>query len=686
MVEFVTPRSVPTARAAGHVSDAGSRALNDLSAAVGQVANNFTEFYEKKAAIEGDRLLAEIQEEWSRGYNERAKTAGAGFAASTLESYDEFVESKISDYRTRMADSGMANVPERNMEDIRLALDKYRLKLETRALQREAAARAAAAAAARADTVRMRANAILSDPSLAEEAIENAPDEASRKAYIDAYLNAELLGENYEAVSDMLGSGRFDADLSPSKKLSFLKATESGLESLESERRVEARAAQDVFEADLAEGIAYAERFGTVPSNLVPDEEAFDTLYADDPERGRATREAYEADLDYAFALNDVAMAPPQQIENEVARLSAKLEEPGNTPEDARRLDTYLSAAQSRNAALAEDAAGFVTRQDETVGELLGLVSEAMGDEESDPGAVTASYVSGLNSVYDRLGVPEAMRTVMPKEMAERTVAMLSDVGSDVAAQTLAGIRAQWGGASGMVIAQLQRAGLAPEYVTALRFADDPVLAQKIVNLAGVKRTDLTEGLEATEVKSMDAEFTDGLAEYMEAFEAAQGPQAIATMNEARGVAEKLALTYMRTGTAPDVAAIRAMSELFPETPVVSGRFSILLPKGVRERTALSVLEDSMEEDALLGAGIEPIDDVRFPEFADLAVTAAAAQSSGLWINNATGDGFQLMVKVDGLYIPLLLENGKPYQVFFDEIERAPAKPRNVPVGPGPRE
>ena len=90
MVEFRTPRVTPTARAAGRVSAAGSQATKNLANAAAGAADTFTEFYEKEAAIQGDLLLAEVQEEWNRTYNERAKQAGAGFAKGILNDFDKF--------------------------------------------------------------------------------------------------------------------------------------------------------------------------------------------------------------------------------------------------------------------------------------------------------------------------------------------------------------------------------------------------------------------------------------------------------------------------------------------------------------------------------------------------------------------------------------------------------------------
>lgn len=669
MVEMLTPRAVPTARAAGRVSDAGSRALKELGAATQQAADTFTQYYEKKAAIEGDLLLAEIQEEWGRTYTESAKTAGNGFATRTMADYDKFVEQKLADYRQRIADQNMARVPERNMEDINLVLSKYRMRLETQAMAREAAARAAAAAKARAEAARLRANAILSDPALAEDAIASAPNAATRSTYIRAQLNGLLLQDDPQAVADMMAEGTYDADLTPSQKRSFMKAADSGLESLEREREIELRVAQDAFEDDREEALAFNQANGFVPPDMAVDREDFTAMYPDEPERAAATWDAYEEGLAFSSAMYDVALAPPDAIATEMSSLDAAVSAPGQTDLDVKRRDAYATAVRNRNAAIQEDAAGFVVGHEDTMGTLYDIMSRATADEATgagDAGAETAAYLSGLNTLYERMGVPQDLRTVLPKASAVSMVSMLNSVGADVAAQTLSGLTEQWGDAAPMMIAQLDREGLAPEYVAAMRFADKPGLSQEIINLAGTSITDMRAGLETAEVTDLGREMATGISDYRQAFETAGTPRAIATMNTNAEIAEKLALKYMRGGMDAGTAADRALTQMFPETPVVNNNMSFLLPEGLTEYSVSRALEDAQEEEAL--RDVMPINDLRFPDFADKAVTIEAASSTGVWVNNSMGDGVQLMVSVDGFLIPLLNADGSLYEVKFADV------------------
>ena len=667
MVEMLTPRAVPTARPAGRVSDAGSRALKELSAATQMAADTFSEHYEKKAAIEGDLLLAQIQEEWGREYKERAANAGSGFASRTMADYDKFIEQKLADYQQRMSDQNMAQVPARNREDIQLVLDKYRIRLEGQALAREAAARAAAAARARAEASRLRANAILSDPTLAEDAIAAAPDAATRSTYIRAQLNALLLHDDPQAVADMMAQGTYDADLSTSQKLSFMKAAESGLDSLDREQAIALANEQQAFESDREEALLFAQANGFVPPAMAVEAEDFAVMYPDDPARAAAVQTAYDEGLAYSEAMYDVSLASPSDIEAQMDALGAAVLEPGQTDRDVKRRNAYVAAVQDRNTAISEDAAGFVVGHEDTMGQLYDLVSQATA-AGSDGVAETSAYLSGLNLIYDRMGVPQDLRTVLPKASAVQMTSMVNSVGSDVAAQTLTGITEQWGGAAPMLIAQLEREGLAPEYVAAMRFADKPGLSQEIIGLAGVPVTDLRAGLETTEVTDLGRNMSTLTTEYRQAFEVAGTSTAIATMNTNFEIAEKLALKYVRGGMDAGTAADRAVSQMFPEEPIINNNMMFLLPEGLTERSATRALENAMEPEALRAADIEPINDLRFPDFADKEVTIEAASSAGVWVNNSIGDGVQLMVSVDGTLLPLFTTDGQLYEIKFVDV------------------
>lgn len=667
MAEFATPRITPTARAAGQVSRAGSQATLNLANAAQGAANDFSEFFEKEAAIQGEELIAEIQEHWSRTYNERSKQAGNGFAKNILGEYDQFIQERRAQYEKDARERGQAKVPERNRQELDSALGKFRLRLETKALSREAAARAAAKAAAQSRARRLKLNALISDPGLRDEYMESAKTDGERSDYLRTALGMQVR-TNPQGVMDEVMGGQWDALLSPSQKVSFIKLADSGIERLEREAEVELKAQQQRVEAELSEDIAFTEANRAPPVDSIFDEIDFSDLYANDPERGAEVRENYLRAVEFAETVNAVSMSSPEAVQIEIDRLQRRVAEKGNTPQDVDNLNRYVSALGARNNQIQKDPAAYVQEHADGTSRVYQALSEA----EPDAAPILAeNYVRGLEASYDRLGVPPELRAVLPQQDAAAQVAQFNSMGADVAAQALAQYAETWGAAAPRVLSQLDKEGLAKEYSVAMRHLDNPGLSQAIVNLATVDRKDLVAGIEPVSVKDMRQELTESLTDYRAAFEIAGGADASRMMNKHFEVAEKFALSLIRKGADPSEAVERAVSQMFPETTVQSNNEQYILPVDLSETQVSSGVESLMEEDSLRQNDVQPIDDPRFPDFADMAVTLSAASRSGIWVNNSEGTGLQLMISMGGYLLPLNRTDGSPYSFTFEEIQAA---------------
>ena len=662
MVEFVTPRITPTARAAGQVSSAGSQAINRLAGAAQGAANTFSDFYEKEAAIQGEQLLAEVQEEWSRTYNERAKTAGNGFTKGILNDYDQFVADKLAQQQTDAEARGQANVPERNRAEMDLALSKYRLKLETKSLGREAAVRAAAKAAAVANTRRLKLNALISDPTLLPEYLETAGPKERGDLVVTA-LGATLR-DDPQGVLDQVMAGQWDADLKPSQKKSLIGLADNGIARQDRAAEVALGAAQRTDSVLRTETVEYTR------DNGVPQVDAEETdwvgLYPDPVERAEVKGRHDDA-MSAAESFHSVSNVSPDAAELEIARLEAKKEEPGNSKQDRLNLTNYVNALGARNTMIVSDAAGYVVGQDDIIGGMFEMTSAALPENVE---AFAGHYVTALDSTYDRLGVPAELRNILPKNAAADQVAQFNGMGSDVAAQALAEYAETWGDAGPRVLAQLDKAGLAPEHSVAMRLLDNPGLVQAVVGMRDVSRDDLVTGIKSEQrVSATTAALSDGMADYIAAFEFAGGGDATLMMNKHFQVAEKLALDAVRKGADPQDAVERVITQMFPETPVQSNNEQYILPVGLSESQMGIGTERLMDTRVLVGNDIAAIDDPRFPDFADKEVTLSAASRSGIWVNNSSGTGLQLMLSFDGYLLPLLKNDGAAYDFSFQEIQ-----------------
>lgn len=648
MVQFVNPTLVPAARAASPVSTEAGRALKELAGATQTAADTFTEHYEKEAQIQGERLLAETQADWGRRFQEQSKQAGRGFTKSFLQEFDA--------YRQDIA----GRIPERRADEVSLALDKYRINLEGRALAAEAAAAARAKAAAVAETKRLRGNALISDPSLLDEYMESDPGNADY--YVMIAANARASGDPM-GVAQEFRDGKWDRFVSPSQKQAFIDAGVAAEARLQREQEVVLGVQRKEFEAGLQEEIAYAEANGSQPADSIFNEEQLGLLYS--PEDAAKIREQYNSSMDFAKVVNEVNTAPIAQTAMEFADLQAEVRKPGNTDQDVARLASMRKAIEQRNEAIQADAATFVASGNDEVSATLEAYQASEGEDREFAGR---QYLAAVRTEYDRLGIPEEFRRVLPVPVAEASVKSFQQMGADVAAQSLSAFMDEL--ADPRVIEELSRAGLQSEYVSAMRHRNDPGLAARIVGLAGRTEAQLKEGLLATGATDMERELVNSLSEYQQAFEAGDPTgQATKIFNREFSVAKRLALSYMREGESPANAAEKAAGQMFPEAPIVEQNVRLVAPPGIQPNVVSYSLDLAMEEEAIRAFSPAPLDDPGLQEFQDKEVIIAAAQN-GVWLNNSTGDGAILNLVVDGFYLPITNADGQYYEMKFSDMTK----------------
>ena len=660
MVEIITPRVTPSARGAGRVAPNLSSSLQRASGATGMVADSFSAFYEKEAAIQNELIVANLQSDWSERFKESAKNAGSGFTKTILGEYDAYTQ------------EALAGAPERGRDELELAVQKYRINLEDKAKAREAAVRAAAKAKAVAETRRLKANALISDPSLLDEYLETASPE-ERSLYIRSALSA-LNEADPQAVRDQVKGGQWDADLTPDQKLSFMNASQSRIERMEAEAKTTRKAAQKEFTEDVFnEEIDYVGVTGALPADSQLTDENIDAVAGDDREWARETKRRRDVAVENAKIVNDVSTASPAEIEKIVLDARAEIEKPGRTQEDVSRLEAVTGAITKRNTEIIEDAAGYVAKHDETVAtqiELMGAV-----DPELRP-SVAANLARYLDARFDGMGVPAEFRTYMPAKMARDTVASLKGIGADVAPQALGEILSEWGGRAPAIVAQLRKAGLPPEFTAAMRHSDNPGLSAEIASLRGIKVDDLTGAIPSTLKRDIDAEVLEYTTGYTSAMLAGGGPEAVAVMNEQLDVMRRAAY---RRAMESGVSEVKDLyTGMFPETVMQDGNVTAILPKGVPESIVLGAAKAALEDGPL--ESIVDLDIPGLPSGADRAVAIASLRSFGTWVNNSAGDGLVLMYDINGYRIPVEVKGGGYYELKFDAILNTYGRPTPADV------
>ena len=658
MVELITAQVAPSVRGAGQVSNAPAENLARLGGALQGTANNFSQYYEEKAATERELTMAQAQSDWSRTYAERARSAGSGFTEGMMADYDAYVATAMENYGAGQP----GNIGQRGREQLQTGFAKYRLNLEEKALQREAAARAAAAASARAETDRLRANALISDPSLLDEYLEGA-NPAQRSLYIRSAMSAEVRNDP-EAVREAVLGGRWDADLTPDQKLSFLRQSESGIEQMEREVEVTLNQERRDFSTQMDEDAAFAMANGAPPATTVVTLARLEELYP--PAEAQEIWGQWQQTTALAHDVHVISTSTPSEISFTTSELQAAVEKPGHTQADVQRLNTYMSALNMRNEAITEDAAGYVIGSSASVQTRLTSYGSAQGAARN----VTAeSYINALEFEYNRLGVPDALRTWLPDNMAQSVVQSFQDMGADMVPLALRDFRQQWGDAGPAIIEQLAREGLAPEYVEAMRYSDNPALSASIAALAGITDTELRKDLITGDVTVMTQDFQSALAEYRQVFEAGGNASAATIFNRTSGVAERLILSQMRRGVDSGTAVANIMDQMFPETPLRTSSAQVLLPQGVSEFQATSSIEAAQES----LTGVVPLIHDAMPAFASEAVSYQALRDRGVWLNNSDGSGVVLHYNIGGYLLPAEVEGGGFYEVKFTDMSQVPS-------------
>jgi hypothetical protein len=648
MVEFKTSQIGVQARQAGQVSLAPARNLARAASSMKMAADTFSQFYEQEAQIENERLLATAQSDWTQTYNARQADAGSGFAKSMVSDYDTYITELLTDS------------PERGRDELKLSLDKYRMNLETKSLQREAVVRANAKAAAIAQANNLKANALIGDPSLLDDYLEGAgPKESS--LFVRSALSGQM-SDNPQAVNDVVMEGKWDAVLTPEQKLSFMKLSQSGIDRIAKEEETALKANQKLYLDGLSEELDYVTANGALPVDSQYTNENIDMWFPNKEEAAELKR-VRDQSVMHAENKNSVATAMPAELEYEITKLQAAVAEPDHTQEDVNALNSYVVAAQQRNQQITSDAAGHVQNNVDFIQTQFDFYSQMDG---ADKVVAAENYAASIDAQYNIMGVAPELRNLLPKNAAKQMVAQFNNMGVDIAAQSLKKFKDSWGNQGPRIIAELENAGLAPAYGQGMRYSDDPGLAARVVATANLSENDLKENLIKTDVTDAMQEYNEAIADYQSAYVAGDPTgQALNTFNGISETTRKLIFQDIARGMDSASAVEKNVKEMLPEEAINEENAQLIVPVGVNANVFRGVLDQAMTEDLLRSAKIQPLDDPRLPEFADIETNITHLEKQGLWMNNSTGDGAVLHYNINGYYLPVTVEGGGFYEMKF---------------------
>lgn len=667
MVEIRTSRLTPEARPAEAVSTSTSEGLRAMAGATQRAADTFSAFYEAEAARQNELIVAETSAEFSQRFSNTAKDAGQGYAKNLVSEFDQYRQERI------------ANAPKRGADDLGLALDKYRIKLKSRAEEAEAVAAARRAAAAAAEAKRMREKQLAADVRAAQNGLISNPDDSVLREYVEQYpeqaddfvrvYNAARMIDDPVGVADEVKGGKWDAHYTPSQKIQIIEGGAAAAAKIERETAAQRRAAlADIGDA-VTEEAAFVEANGYAPGDgYAANPEALDIqlsqIIPDDEERARVKRTITDQ-FEGARAVHSAAVSAPADIEAEFKRLSDRVAEPGQTPEDVAALNRYSQAIDARNKSITTDAAAHVIRSNDEVAALFDAV--AMAEDAEEAGIAANQARAAIAGEYDRLGVSAQFRRLMPKSFATAIVQDLHNEGIDTLPQRLAALNETWG--DPRLISELSDADLNSHAVVALRHADNPGLATAILGVADLNLPEMKKNMATELVSAVNMEFPEAIAEYREVFE--QGDDsgtAIAVMNQNAMVAEKLVYRKIRAGIDPSVAIETVVKSMFPEGVINTSTAKVLVPEEYSATNIEARLDAAIDEAAIRKFNPAALDDPMFQEFQNKELIIKAAEN-GVWLNNSDGTGAVLNIDLGGFYLPIVGEGGDYYEIKFSDVD-----------------
>lgn len=263
---------------------------------------------------------------------------------------------------------------------------------------------------------------------------------------------------------------------------------------------------------------------------------------------------------------------------------------------------------------------------------------------------------------YDR-----PVERIFGKADAEAIVGQIDLSNFETAIAQISAIQNGLGQYAGVGIRELEQAGLPPELTEAL-YATTATVQRELVQIAGVEVSALREGIPSTASNDLNRELQTRMEDYQTAFLAGGDGGAYAEMNNMIAVAEKLALSRIRTrGVSPSEAAESVVADLLPpEENWINERNQLfIVPREFDSRPIGRAASFLITEDQLRASDIMPLDNPALSAEADLEVSIGSLVDNGVWLNNSTGDGVVLHYDINGYYEQVMRRDGTPYEMKF---------------------
>lgn len=475
---------------------------------------------------------------------------------------------------------------------------------------------------------------------------DNADGIAAKKLLLKEYEENPLPGYTYE------------------QNRSFMISLENNLKS-------EVNRAQQQSLSELNDAIVVLGVTGEAPEGYEFNESAIDDIFP--PEQADAYKEAWNdanEDVLNRGRLSDMSPARAQFIAEQL------FDEISTSPDPAKavkRHADWVEAVANRNDALAKDAALFAAQTDKSVSGVIENIQQSIASGNIDNASQGILLLKTMTDAkFDLLGIPSNQRNVMPKQFAAQMVDVIQSIDTDVASETFNQIRLNLGDYAPKFIEELRAQKLRPEYVQAM-YTTNAAVQKELLDISTRDIAEIKTGLESTVPNDTKKEINLLMEDYRFAYLAGGGAQAEQIFNEQYAVIEKLALSRIKGTDVKLASAVEsAVNDIIPEVSqtVLGAQGKYVIPMQFDPQVIETNASRFFNENILNQLDIAPLDSAQYPGFVDEAVSIASIASTGMWLNNSTGDGLTLHYTINDTELPVLTKDGAEFEVKFSEMSR----------------
>jgi hypothetical protein len=503
------------------------------------------------------------------------------------------------------------------------------------------------------------------------------------------------LDNNPQQLANALRAGQYDKVLSEPQLVEFQGNADAAVRRQQAEARQQANEnalmARGSVESRYADNLASIRDTGKPAVPLSAAEIA--AAFPREPYRAQGmVNSMNQAQLGYT-ATKQVALNGPTDDQALLGKLTPS--GPGYA-DQAQTYSAVQSAIEQKHKAISQDPAGYVQAASPQVSALFQAANDG------DPKKFFAA-VSAQDAAYEKLGVPENMRTVLPAPAAAAVVSKLANADPTKvnAGATLDQMQQSYGPAWPRVYADLVHAKLPASYEV-LATMDTPQQAAGRQDMQRALVTAAQKGgpkaLEEMAPPDASQAIKDGLPDALASFQQSVTiPGAVSNVSllgKVRDAVSTLAHYYAIQGQPGATALTNAYDAVIGDKYDFDGTMRV--PKQVTlsdGRTVPLTLGQAHAATSQAMASIQP---------ADLSASAglppgiasdrwASAQQRSAWYPTETDDGLMLMVQArDGRWSRVLRNDGGPVQVKFQDMAQpnvaspANALPTTAASSPSP--